>query len=200
MEFSGIKIEDLELETIGSWPLVVRVLVLMSVFFITVFLGYTLDLSDKWVVLGAAEDKKASIKTLFFDTQQQVVNLGIYKQEVKTVEGVLNKLTEQLPQKNEQAELLEDVSQKAIANGLQLVSIKPGRQENHGFYQENPIELTLTGNYNGFGEFVSQIGNMSRIVTLHDFTISKNSTEGKGALMMVVLAKTYWAMSLENRE
>lgn len=200
MEISGVKIEDLEFETIGSWPLSLRVLVLAGAFLVTLFLGYTLDLSDKLVVLSAAEDKKASVKTLFFDTQEQVLNLKAYQEEVRIVEGELNKLTEQLPQKNEQAGLLEDISQKAIGNGLQLVSIKPGKQENHGFYQENPIELTLAGNYNGFGEFVSQIANMPRIVSLHDFTISKNDTGGKGSLMMVVLAKTYWAMSVENRE
>lgn len=200
MEISGIKIEDLEFETIGSWPRILRGIVIVGACLVTIFLGYTLDWSDKLVLLNAAEDKKASIKTLFFDTQQQVVNFSAYKEEVKVVGEALNKLTEQLPQKSEEAGLLEDISQQAIGNGLQLVTIKPGKRENKGFYQENPLELTLAGSYTGFGEFVSQVANMPRIVTLHEFTIKKNDTGGKGALMMVVLAKTYWATTRESRE
>lgn len=193
MEISGIKIDELEFEEIGSWPLVLRWVAVGIACVITLALGYMLDWSDKIVVLSAAYDKEASIKTLFLETQQQVINLDVYKAEVKEVEKNLTKLTEQLPQKNEQAGLLEDISQQAASNGLQLVTIKPGKEENKGFYQEDPIELTVTGNSNGFGAFVSKISNMNRIVTLHDFSIKKNDTGGKGPFMMVVVAKTYWA-------
>lgn len=193
MEIAGIKIDELDFEDIGSWPTILRWILIAFACGITIFLGYLLDWSDKIVSLSAAQDKEAAIKILFSDTQLQVANLETYKSEVKEVEKNLNKLTEQLPSKNEEAGLLEDISQEAVSNGLQLVTIRPGKQENKGFYQENPIELTLTGNANGFGAFVSKVSNMNRIVTFHEFSIKKNDTGGKGALMMVVVAKTYWA-------
>lgn len=193
MEIAGVKIDELEFEEIGSWPTVLRWVVIGFACGITITLGYMLDWSDKIVILSAAHDKEATIRSLFLETQQEVVNLEAYKTEVREVEKNLTKLTEQLPQKNEQAGLLEDISQQAVSNGLQLVTIKPGKEENKGFYQEDPIELTVTGNSNGFGAFVSKISNMNRIVTLHDFSIKKNDTGGKGPFMMVVVAKTYWA-------
>lgn len=163
-----------------------------------IFLGYLLQLSDKIDELNSVNDKLAAVKASFVDTQQKVANLDAYKKEVKVVEEELNKLTEQLPPSNEQAGLLEDVSQQASTNGLQFVSIKPGAPENKGFYEENPMELVLSGEYDGFGEFVSNLSNMSRIVTLHDFTLKKNSTSGKGFLMLTVNAKTYWATGKRN--
>ncbi|HEV2524515.1 MAG TPA: type 4a pilus biogenesis protein PilO [Gammaproteobacteria bacterium] len=193
MEIAGIKIDELDFEDIGSWPAILRWIVIAFACGITIFLGYLLDWSDKIVSLSAAQDKEAAIRILFSDTQLQVANLETYKSEVKEVEKNLSKLTEQLPSKNEEAGLLEDISQEAVSNGLQLVTIRPGKQENKGFYQENPIELTVTGNANGFGAFVSKVSNMNRIVTFHEFSIKKNDTGGKGALMMVVVAKTYWA-------
>ncbi len=193
MEIAGVKIDELEFEDVGSWPVILQWIFIAIACAITIFLGYMLDWSDKIASLNAAQTKKAAIKVVFVDTQLQVSNLEAYKAEVKEVEKNLNKLTEQLPSKNEEAGLLEDISQEAASNGLQLVTIKPGTQENRGFYQENPIELTVTGNANGFGAFVSKVSNMNRIVTFHDFSIKKNDTGGKGALMMVVIAKTYWA-------
>lgn len=192
MDFSTIKIDELEFEEIGSWPVVLRWIVMAFVCAITLYTGYMLDWSDKVVALGAAQDKEAAVKILFTDTQLQVTNLESYKSEVKEVEKNLIKLTEQLPPKNEEAALLEDISQQAVSNGLQLVTIKPGKEENKGFYQENPVELTVTGNMNGFGAFVSKVSDMGRIVTFHELTIKKNDTSGKGPLMMVVIAKTYW--------
>lgn len=193
MEIAGVKVDELDFEDIGSWPVILRWIVIVFVCGITIFLGYLLNWSDKIVSLSTAQDKEAAIRILFSDTQRQVANLETYKSEVKEVEKNLNKLTEELPSKNEQAGLLEDISQEAVSNGLQLVTIRPGKQENKGFYQENPIELTVTGNANGFGAFVSKVSNMNRIVTFHEFSITKNDTGGKGPLMMVVVAKTYWA-------
>jgi type IV pilus assembly protein PilO len=193
MEIFGVKVDELEFEGIGSWPAIFRWIVIGFACGITILLGYLLDWSDKIVSLNTAQDKEAAIRILFSDTQLQVTNLEAYKSEVKEVEKNLNKLTEQLPSQNEEAGLLEDISQQAVSNGLQLVTIKPGTQVNKGFYKENPIELTVTGNSNGFGAFVSKVSNMNRIVTFHDFSIKKNDTGGKGPLMMVVVAKTYSA-------
>ncbi len=192
MDIAGIKVDELEFEEIGSWPVVLRWVVMAFICGIALYLGYMLDWSDKIVSLDAAQDKEAAVKLLFTDTQLQVTNLEAYKSEVKEVEKNLTKLTEQLPSKNEEAGLLEDISQQAVSNGLQLVTIKPGKEENKGFYQEYPLELTVTGNVNGFGAFLSKVSNMSRIVTFHELTIKKNDTSGKGPLMMVVVARTYW--------
>ncbi len=193
MKIADLKIDELDFEDIGSWPAILRWVVIAFACGATIFLGYLLDWSDKITSLSAAQKKEAAMRVSFSDTQVQVSNLEIYKSEVKQVEKNLNKLTEALPSKNEEAALLEDISQEAVSNGLQLVTIKPGQQENKGFYQENPIELTVTGNANGFGAFVSKVSNMNRIVTFHEFSITKNDTGGKGPLMMVVVAKTYWA-------
>jgi len=193
VEVAGIDLEELEFDSIGSWPKQLRIAVIVGVCFLTFALGYSFDLSDLFSQLSELSTKLEQSKATFIDTQQKVANLDAYKKEVKIVEEELGKLTEQLPQSNEQAGLLEDISQQATSSGLQFITIKPKGQENKGFYQESPMELTLSGDYDGFGEFASNVSNMPRIVTLHDFTIKKNDTSGKGALMMVVTAKTYWA-------
>ncbi|MBL4900100.1 MAG: type 4a pilus biogenesis protein PilO, partial [Colwellia sp.] len=57
-------------------------------------------------------------------------------------------------------------------------------------YIELPIDIEVNGSYHSFGNFVSKIAGLPRIVTLHDFKIDIIPT-GKGTLNLKLKAKTY---------
>jgi type IV pilus assembly protein PilO len=56
--------------------------------------------------------------------------------------------------------------------------------------------LIVTGNYHEFGEFVSQVAALPRIVTLHDMKIEQDKNE----LKLELQAKTYRAQQTELTE
>lgn len=208
MEISGIELNELEFDSIGSWPLLIRTIVMSLVFVVTIIAGYLFDLSDAWDAMSTVQQQRIDLEKTFENAQHKVANLDAYKEQVRLVENELQKLTQQLPQNNEEAGLLEDISKEASLSGLQFVSIIPGKEQTKEFYVENPIELTLSGSYNGLGEFVSTISNMQRIVTFHEFSITRSpqktqtenvkgvfiAEEMKGPLMMKVMTKTYWTV------
>jgi type IV pilus assembly protein PilO len=206
VEIAGVELSELEYDNIGNWPGFLRAVVIVVTCLVVLVLGYLLYLGDKVDALSSASSKMETLSQSFVTTQHQVANLEVYKKEVKIVQEQLDKMTEQLPQSNEESGLLRDISQQAVSSGLQIISIKPGKSVNKGFYEENPIELTLTGNYSNFGDFASNISDMARIVTLHGFAISRNIapnasvSTGTGFLKMVVDAKTYWTITKELRE
>jgi type IV pilus assembly protein PilO len=55
------------------------------------------------------------------------------------------------------------------------------------FYAELPITIKISGSYHDIGAFASDIGKLSRIVTLNDISLSG----GKDALIMDATAKTF---------
>ena len=63
------------------------------------------------------------------------------------------------------------------------------------FYIEKPIEIVVTGGYHDLGKFVSDVADLARIVTLHDFVITPVGAAGgpnPGSLLkMTITAKTY---------
>jgi type IV pilus assembly protein PilO len=61
------------------------------------------------------------------------------------------------------------------------------------FYAELPIKIRLTGSYHEFGEFVSGIAALPRIVTLHDIQITPAEKSGANydQLQLDLTAKTY---------
>jgi type IV pilus assembly protein PilO len=64
------------------------------------------------------------------------------------------------------------------------------------YYAELPIDIRVTGRYHDIGAFAADIGNLSRIVTLHGLTLELANAKDKdadpnGPLAMEATARTY---------
>jgi type IV pilus assembly protein PilO len=97
-------------------------------------------------------------------------------------------LLKQLPGKSEMDALLTDINQAGLGRGLQFELFRPAASESpRDFYAELPITLKVTGNYHDLGAFASDIGRLSRIVTLNDISLAAT----KDGLTLDAVAKTF---------
>ena len=85
--------------------------------------------------------------------------------------------------------MIDDISATALNAGLDLKKIDPSDMVSSEFYKELPINIEVSGGYHEMGAFVSGVASLPRIVTLHDFSISKGDRQEQ--LSMKILAKTY---------
>ncbi len=191
MQIEGVELESLQYENIGSWPKTLRRMIIAGIVLITLLLGYWFDIDNMSTSLNAVITERAGLEQLFATTHHKAINLEEYRIQVNEVRQLLSLLTQQLPKTSEEANLLDDISQQASLSGLRFLSIKPSPEENKGFYISQPIEINLTGNYNGFGEFAADLSNLPRIVTLHNFTIKKGEESG-AKLDISLWIRTYW--------
>ena len=106
------------------------------------------------------------------------------------LESRLEALIGQLPSDTEVPGLLEDVTETGLNSGLQIQSIALQSEVAHDYYVELPILIEATGGYHDFAGFVSGVAGLSRIVTLHDFTIDTDP-DGQTLLSLSIIAKTY---------
>ena len=65
---------------------------------------------------------------------------------------------------------------------------QPMGEGKRDFYAEKPIKISVTGTYHEFGEFVSNLAALPRIVTLHNVALTPSKG---GEMTMSALAKTY---------
>ena len=93
-----------------------------------------------------------------------------------------------LPSKNEMPSLLDDLTFVATDAGLKINSLDWNEPVPKDFYIEFPIKISVTGGYHEMGHMISSVANLPRIVSLHDFVMTK---EPSGDLMMNIFAKTY---------
>jgi type IV pilus assembly protein PilO len=85
--------------------------------------------------------------------------------------------------------LLVDINQAGLGRGLQFELFKPAQQESaREFYAELPIQVKVLGTYHDMGAFASDVGQLSRIVTLNDVKIDATKD---GNLAMEATARTF---------
>ncbi|RKZ77591.1 MAG: pilus assembly protein PilO, partial [Gammaproteobacteria bacterium] len=152
--------------------------------------GYYYIIKDKQTELASLEQKEVQLKQEFATKQARAVNLDAYIEQMKEMQIVFASMLQQLPRKSEVADLLIDISRTGLVNGLVFQLFKPEGERPVDFYAELPIKMKVTGTFHQFGEFVSAIAALPRIVTLHDFTLTP-PTEDTGKMTMDITAKTY---------
>ena len=89
------------------------------------------------------------------------------------MEQQLQQMLRQLPSKTEMPDLIVDISQTALATGINNELFQPGPETPKEFYAEKPIALRMVGTYHQFGAFVSGVASLPRVVilTMHDISL-----------------------------
>ena len=186
------ELRQLDWKEPGRWPRSVR-LAVIGAFFLVIFvaLSYLGVWQQQGPDLQSAELQEQRLREEFRDKHSKAVNLELYKQQLADIERSFGAMLRQLPGRTEVPNLLVDISQTGLAAGLQQQLFQPLPQQSSDFYAEMPIKIRLTGSYHQFGEFVSGIAALPRIVTLHDIQIKPTGKAGADQLQLDVTAKTY---------
>ncbi len=173
----------------GSWPALPKLLLLVALFAAILAAAYFLDWQGQLEALDAGRAQEAQLKEQYKDKKRQAVNLDLYRQQLREIDSSFGALLKQLPNKSQMEALLVDINQAGLGRGLQFDLFRPAQSENvKEFYAELPITLKVVGNYHDMGAFASDIGQLSRIVTLNDNALNVSKD---GTLTMDATAKTF---------
>lgn len=179
----------LDPKKIGSWPIAPKLGTLLIVLLLITGASYWFDWQNQIEQIGAEKTKEGQLRNTFIDKKKQAINLDAYLQQKADIEKQFGALLKQLPGKSEMDALLTDINQAGLGRGLQFELFKPAASESvKDFYAELPITIKITGNYHDIGAFASDIGKLSRIVTLNDIGLQGSKS---GALTMDATAKTF---------
>jgi type IV pilus assembly protein PilO len=166
--------------------------VIAVVFLAVVGLGiYFTIVEDKRPQLQRAQDDELQLRTTFENKQRKAANYDAYKAQLTQIEQSFGTMLRQLPGETEIPSLIVDISQTGLAAGLQERLFVPQSEIPKDFYAEKPINIRLSGGYHEIGNFVSGIAALPRIVTLHNITITPETTGSFDVLSMEVTAQTY---------
>lgn len=185
-----------DLDNVGSWPLAVKFILWILIFAAAIGLGYFLHITNLQAELQRAVAEEKNLRNDYETNYFQAAHLASYRIQQKEMEETFESILRQLPSDTEIPGLIEDITLVGLENGLEFTSIDLQPEVVHEFYIEKPIQIVVSGDYHSLGSFVSDVSDLSRIVTLHDFTISPKGRLAGGDvsgshLNMVILAKTY---------
>ncbi len=172
----------------GAWPPLPKFLGLVAVFVVLLGAAYWFDWSDQLAEVDAGRKQEETLKDDYVKKKQQAVNLDLYKQQLREIDSSFGALLKQLPNKSQMDALLVDINQAGLGRGLAFDLFKPAPSETmRDFYAELPIQIRVNGSYHDMGQFASDIGQLSRIVTLNDLSLATS----KDGITMDATAKTF---------
>jgi type IV pilus assembly protein PilO len=186
------ELQSLDPRDPGRWPLPIRAGAVGLCFVVlAIALIYFFVWDEQRPELQRREDTEQQLRDEFRTKHSKAVNLDLYKQQLKDIERSFGALLRQLPGKTEVPNLLVDISQTGLSAGLEEKLFQPQAEQKKDFYAELPIKIRLTGSYHQFGQFVSGIAALPRIVTLHDIQINTATKDAYDQLSLELTAKTY---------
>ena len=174
----------------GTWPAIPKLAALIGILIGIIAAAYFLDWQGQIEELEAGKNQETKLKDDYLNKKKQAVNLDLHKQQLREIDQSFGALLKQLPNRAQMDALLVDINQAGLGRGLQFELFKPaGGETAKEFYSEMPIQVRVVGNYHDMGAFASDLGQLSRIVTLNDVQITP--VQGGTGLQMEATARTF---------
>jgi type IV pilus assembly protein PilO len=173
----------------GTWPLVPKVVSLLAILIVIPVAGFFLVTQGQLEQLEAGRAQEVKLKDDYLNKKRLAINLDLYKQQLREIDTQFGALLKQLPNRSQMDALLVDINQAGLGRGLQFELFKPAASEtSREFYNELPIQVKVTGTYHDMGAFASDVGQLSRIVTLNEVSVE---AQKDGILAMETIARTF---------
>jgi len=173
----------------GTWTTIPKAVALIALLIALPVAGYFLLWQGQLQDLEQGKNDETRYKEDYVNKKRQAINLDLYKQQLREIDTQFGALLKQLPNKSQMDALLVDINQAGLGRGLQFELFKPApREVVRDFYAELPITVKVVGVYHDMGAFASDVGQLSRIVTLNDVSIESGKD---GNLTMDVTARTF---------
>ena len=172
---------NLDTGNVGAWPAGVKYTFAVLLAALIVAGGWYFKISAQQDELTRVQAEELDLRREFETDQGRVVNLDAYREQLAEMDAMYQQMVRQLPSRTEMPELLVDISQSALAAGIDTQLFEPGPETPRDFYAEKPISVRMVGSYHQFGDFISRIAALSRVVVLEMSNVTPEDEPAQGA-------------------
>ncbi len=194
--------ESLDTENYGSWPLPVKLTVLIFIVGFIAALSWAMPISSKIDSISAAESEQQTLLDSYREKESRARHLEAYKSQVTQMEAEFKTLLNQLPKDTRVSELVEGINMTGVGSNIRFQDISVEPEIENEFFIEQPIRIAALGEYHQFGSFISGLAALPRIITMHDFEVSnpQPTLDALPELNLVLQTKTYRSKEVATDE
>jgi len=193
------EVRNLDFKDMPNWPLPGQLAALCLLVLLVLGAAYMAVFSSVQDEIEQARLQEEQLRQTFVDKKRQASNLVALENQLKQIEVSFGTLLKQLPTKSEMDSLLTEINQAGIGRGLQFELFRPASEVKTDQMAELPIQIRLTGTYNELAAFVTDVSQLSRIVTIRDISLTPVGDAKSNRLVMMATAKTYRALEAEEK-
>jgi type IV pilus assembly protein PilO len=156
-----------------------------EILFLMVILGvlassYFLIFSKANAKLQATKDDTLAKQHALADLRTETTGIVDLNRKIDDLQAAIKIFDSKLPAQRDVDTILQQISQISQSAGLTTRTVKPAKSETTANYSEEPIELTLSGDYKGFYQFMLDLEQLPRLTRVTQMRLTKiNGTEGQ---------------------
>jgi len=122
------------------------------------------------------ENKQAKLDKLR-EVTGQIEDLGM---AIDHGRAAINLVEAKLPSARDVEVMLEDVWKHAAEARLNVKSVKSEKSVPLAGYMEQPLRVSMAGEFKGFYDFLIALENLPRITRIHEMTLDQTPSRGSG--------------------
>lgn len=191
-----MNLRELDINEMPFWPAPFRFGALLLLIIICLGVAYHFLLSDQWNTYKQEQARETQLKQDYQMKYQTAVNLPVYREQLGQLNQDLEVLLDMLPNDDETARLLDDITLVGTRSGLDFERIEWLDPQPREFYTALPMRIDLQGGYHQIGEFIGRIAGLHRIISVKDFTLQRSDLSDE--LQLNVTAETYRQQTLRT--
>jgi len=147
------------------------------------------------------ENKQAKLDKLR-EVTAQIDDLGM---AIEHGRAAIDLVEAKLPSARDVEVMLEDVWKYAAKSNLHVKSFKSGKAVPLAGYMEQPLHVSMVGDFKGFYNFLIALENLPRITRIHEMTLDqtpkgRGSDSGRGSMRADFVLSIYFEPVAEATE
>jgi type IV pilus assembly protein PilO len=147
------------------------VLVAVGISGVLFWLAHTLKFSEMQGQIRRQETRLTALQAQVTKGRIAKQQLPQFREEVRRLEGELDKLLRILPARRNTPELMRKIRALTEQGDFNIVRIQPGSFIERDFYSEWPLMINLEGTYHNLALFFDRIGRFSRIINIDNLQV-----------------------------
>jgi len=151
----------------------IRELVLVSAMVALLICAYFFVFAPSKVKRETIKNEITTKRTALNNLKQATAGIDDLGKKVEELQQAISFFEKKLPQEKEVDKILKEVWQMAEANSLQTRTVKTLKSERGANYSEQPIQMNLAGDFNGFYAFLLQLEKLPRITRVSQMKLEK---------------------------
>ncbi|MFW2177599.1 MULTISPECIES: type 4a pilus biogenesis protein PilO [unclassified Moraxella] len=190
--------KSLDQNNYGSWPIPVKITVLLFMIGLIALLTWFLPISSKRDEIASAEAEEQTLLDQYRTKESKARHLKEYQQQVLKMQSDFKELLNQLPKETRISDLVDGINMVGVGSSITFKDIKVEPEVSQEFFIEQPIRIEADGDYHQFGAFLSGLAKLPRIITLHDFEVNNPQTglDKLPETKLILNVKTYRSKEL----
>jgi type IV pilus assembly protein PilO len=127
----------------------------------------------------ARQHEIADKQRALFDLKQATAGIDDLNRKIGDLQKAIDYFDSKLPQEKEFDSILKEVSEMAEHNSLQTKTVRTLKAERGPLYSEQPIQMTLSGDFSNFYQFLIEMEKLPRITRITQMNLQKiNDRDG----------------------